>query len=324
MKAITQQQAGGPETLIYADVAIPAIGPDDVLVRVKAIGVNRADVIQREGKYPVPPGASPILGLEIAGIIEKLGENVTHLQPGQRVFGLVNGGAYAEYCAMDAKMAMPIPENLNFVEAAAIAEAFLTAQEALFTLGELQPKETVLIHAGASGVGSAAIQLAKLTNATVITTAGDDEKLQNLTKLGADIAINYKSEDFFDVLQSQNLGVDVILDFVGRNYLPKNLQILNKKGRLVQIAFLSGPKAEIDLSRILYHRLQIKGLLMRAQSAAEKHAYTERFITRWLPYFASKKLVPIIDSTFPFKEVALAHERMEANLNYGKIILTLE
>lgn len=323
MQAITLKNFGGPEVLSISNLPQPIPGPEQVLVHVKACGLNRADLLQRRGKYPPPAGASDILGLEIAGQVVAMGANVSGFGSGEKVFGLVAGGAYAEYCLIDQGSLMPMPENLSYTDAAAIPEAFLTAQEAMFSLGQLQKHESILIHAGASGVGSAAIQLAKQMQATVYTTVSSQEKLQKIKNLGADAVINYKQEDFAAEIMrlSDNRGVDVIIDFIGASYFAQHIKILKPCGRLVLVGLMGGAKTEINLDQIHMKRLQIKGLVMRTRSLADKRLLTQHFQKHWLPLFTNDKLKPVIDSIYPFSEVQAAHERMENNLNVGKIIL---
>ncbi len=318
MRAITQHSLGDPDVLILVELPTPTPEADQLLVRVKATALNRADLLQRRGKYPPPPGESTVLGLEIAGDVVAVGDNVTRYQINDRVMGLVGGGSYAEYCVINQDVAMPIPASLSYEEAAAIPEAFLTASEALFSLGNLQPAETVLIHAGASGVGSAAIQLAKAIGATVYTTVGSLEKKTLALKLGAEKAILYKEENFPEQIPE---GVDVIIDFVGASILMQHLRLLKINGRLICVGLMGGKNTEIDLTPIQKNRLQIKGLSMRTRPLSEKQQISQHFIQKWLPLFSNGILQPIIDRVFPFDHVQQAHERMEKNENRGKIIL---
>ena len=326
MKAVNIDTFGGPEVLVLREYPEPIPNDEQLLIKVKACALNRADTLQRKGHYPPPPGESNILGLEIAGEVVAVGAKVTEFKKGARVFGLVGSGAYAQYCCLDAQMAMPIPDGLADVQAAAIAEVFLTANEALFTLGNLNKGESVLIHAGASGVGTAAIQLARLCGAHVYVTAGSREKVDLALGLGASAGINYHEQAFAPWIDklTTGIGVDVVLDFIGADYLEDNLKVLKTKGRLVHIALLGGDQANISLRTVLFKRLQLKGLVMRAQSLAEKRAFTQRFKDRWLSCFTDAQLKPIIDSTYPLSEVVQAHQRMEANLNAGKIVLVVE
>lgn len=319
MQAITFAHFGDPEVLTLSDeMPEPLPNPQQLLVRVKATGVNRADILQRRGKYAIPPGESDILGLEIAGEVVAVGHDISDFKIGERVFGLVGSGGYAQYCVIDHKVAMRIPDTLSFAEAAAIPENFLTAYEALVTLGQCHPEETVLIHAAGSGVGTAAIQLAKQLGATIHATASQ-EKLPKLLDLGAHHVINYKTPDF----NIPNASVDIIIDFLGGNYFEKNIQALKPGGRLICVGLMNGSHAEIHLDQILSRRLQIKGLIMRTRSLHDKRIMTQRFQERFLPQLEKRHITPIIDSVFPLKEVQAAHARMEANLNFGKIILEI-
>jgi putative PIG3 family NAD(P)H quinone oxidoreductase len=326
MHAITLKSFGDPSVLTLSQIPQPLPGPDDLLIKVAASALNRADLLQRRGHYPPPPGASEILGMEIAGEIVGMGENVTGFGTGEKVFGLVSGGGYSEYCLLNQDMAMQIPPHLNYIEAAAIPEAFMTAQEAVFTLGQLQPGETILIHAGGSGVGSAAIQMAKQIHATIYTTTGSPEKLAKIKNFGATEIFNYHHQDFAaEILRaSEQRGVNVIVDFIGAKYFPHHLAILQPGGRLIQVGLMGGKKAEIDLGLMLDKWLQIKGLRMRTRPLKEKQAITERFKNIWLPLFSTGKLTPVIDSIFPFADVKQAHEHMENNTNVGKIILSFD
>lgn len=320
MRAITLKHFGDPDVLVVSERPIPTPEANQLLVRVKASALNRADLLQRRGKYPPPPGESDILGLEIAGEVAALGADVTNFNVGDRVCGLVGGGAYAEYCLIDHKVAMPIPTHLSFTEAAAIPEAFLTANEAIFTLGNLQQNDSILIHAGGSGVGSAGIQLAHQVNARVFTTIGSPEKMEKVKRLHPEKIINYKQQDFAIEIPE---GVHVIIDFIGASYLSQNLHTLKPNGRLVCVGLMGGSKTEIDLSRVQTLMLQIKGLRMRTRSLAEKREITQRFQERWLPLFQDGKLTPVIDSVFEFENVKAAHQHMESNANVGKIVLTI-
>ena len=323
MKAIILKKFGGPEVLEVSEIPQPEPGPEQILVRVKACALNRADLLQRRGKYAPPAGESDILGLEIAGNIALLGANVKNFKIGERIFGLVASGAYAEYCLLDQGMAMRIPEKFSYQEAASIPEAFLTAQEAVFTLGQLQPKESILIHAGGSGVGSAAIQLARQVDAKIFTTTSDETKFAKISAFGADEILNYKKQDFAaEIFRLTNdEGVDVIIDFVGAVYLAQHLRLLQTAGRMTLVGAMGGNKSEIDIDPIRVKRLQIKGLMMRFRPLAEKRLITQHFQEKWLPLFNNGKLVPVIDTVFDYQEVQAAHEHMENNRNVGKIIL---
>jgi putative PIG3 family NAD(P)H quinone oxidoreductase len=325
MRTVIQESFGDPDVLTLGERVIPEPGPGQVLVRVRACGLNRADLLQRRGGYPPPSGETDVLGLEVAGDIEKLGSDVSHWQEGQAVFALVSGGAYAEYCLVDAGMLMPKPEHMSYEQAAAIPEAFLTASEALFNLGQLPGRGSVLIHAGASGVGSAAVQLAKCKSAQVFFTAGRDHKIKLVESLAGGIGINYHKQCFRDVIasQTQGQGVDVIVDFIGASYFNDNINALKTAGRLVHVAFLGGSRCELDLRQFIFRGLQLKGLVMRSRSMEEKRLMTKTFVEDWLPLFERGELKPVIDVTYAIDDVVSAHRYMEANKNAGKIILKL-
>ena len=320
MKAILFDQPGDPDVLYLGDAPDPQPAEGELLVRVRATAVNRADTLQRRGNYPPPEGASPILGLELAGEVT---ESVGDWQSGDRVMAVVTGGGYAELAAVPAGMAVRIPERFSFEEAAAIPEAFLTAFLNLFTLGKLQSGETVLIHAGASGVGSAAIQLARAAGARVLTTAGSDDKLMRCRELGAETTINYKRESFRErVLDATGgQGVNLILDFVGAPYWDDNLASLALNGRLALIGFLGGSRAQLDIGPILSKRLHVFGTTLRRTPMPQKIALTEAFSTFALARFESGELQPVIDTILPLQQAAEAHRLMESNSTTGKIVL---
>ena len=324
MKAIIRTGDGGPEVLQLAEVPSPTPTATQILVDVHATALNRADTIQRRGGYPPPPGESDIIGLEIAGTVSAIGDAVeSGISEGDRVFGLVGGGGYAEQAVIDYRMAMPIPDGWSFEQAAAVPEVFFTANENIFTLGKLSAGETILIHAGGSGVGSAGVQISRHAGATVFVTAGTPEKIDGCKALGAAEGINYKTTDFVTEIQhlTDGQGVDVVLDFIGAPYFERNLSILKTKGRLLQVGLIGGSSTEINLNTVMRNRLQIIGSVMRPQSIEEKIAITERFIDRWLPELERGVLQPIIDTVFPLAQAAQAHEYMEANRNFGKILL---
>ena len=326
MKAVTQEGAGGPEVLRISEVPLPEPGPEQVLVRVRASALNRADTLQRKGSYPPPKGDSEILGLELAGDVESWGAGVEGFSKGQRVFGLVGGGGYAQYALIDHQMAMPIPDEWSYSEAAAVPEVFFTANETVFVLGGLQAGESVLIHAGGSGVGTAAIQMAHHIGARVFFTAGSGEKIERALALGADAGINYKTHDFAEEIMrlTDGVGVDVVEDFLGASYLSRNISILRTGGRLVLVALMGGARTEIDLARVLRNRLQIFGSVMRSRSLEDKRAITDRFRERWLAPMLEGKINAVVDSVFPLEDVVAAHQAMEANQNFGKIILSVD
>ncbi|MDP1419718.1 NAD(P)H-quinone oxidoreductase [Peribacillus simplex] len=322
MKAVVVKEPGGAEQLLFKGFLKPMPGKGEILIKVKASAINRTDIVSREGKSGYM--ANPILGIEVSGEVVDTGEGA-NIQLGTRVMGLVNGGGYAQYALMPADRAMKIPDNLSFEEAAAIPEVFLTAYQTLFWLGELTDQDTVLIHAGGSGVGTAAIQLAKkLTKAKIITTAGSKEKLDTCHSLGADICINYKEQSFDEeVLKAtNNQGVDVILDFIGASYWEKNLKSIKTDGRWVLIGILGGTVVEkVNLMELLLKRVQLKGTLLTPRSDEYKKELTEEFVKRAMPLFLQNEIKAIVDHVFAFEEVQKAHEHMEANKNLGKIIL---
>ena len=326
MEAIIRTGDGGPEVLQLSEVPAPIPTATQLLVDVHATALNRADLIQRRGGYPPPSGDSEILGLEIAGTVAAVGHAVKGVSEGDRIFGLVGGGGYAAQAVIDYRMAMPIPDGWSFEEAAAVPEVFFTANENIFTLGELAAGETILIHAGGSGVGTAGIQISHRAGANVFVTAGTSEKIHKCKTLGAIKGINYKTTDFVAEIEhlTDGEGVDVVLDFIGAPYLERNLSILKTKGRLLQVGLIGGANAEIDLGTLMRNRLKIIGSVMRPQSIDEKIAITQRFVDRWLPELKRGVLKPVIDSVFSLAEVRQAHTYMEANRNFGKIILKVK
>ncbi len=326
MQAITYDTPGDPDVLHLSDMPDPVPGPEQLLVRVRATALNRADTMQRRGNYPPPPGESDILGLELSGEVEAVGATAHGFAPGDRVFGLVGGGGYAEKALIDYRMAMPIPSEWDFVKAAAVPEVFLTANETLFTLGGLQGGETVLIHAGASGVGTAGIQMAREAGARIFVTAGSEEKIARTVELGAEAGINYKQEDFAERIQAltNEAGVELVQDFIGAAYWQRNLRCLKVGGRLVLVGLMGGTEVEVDLGIVMRQRLQIIGSVMRSQPLDNKIAITQRFRDRWLPLLENGAMQPIIDTTFPLADAAAAHQYMEENRNTGKIILVVD
>lgn len=320
MKAITYHEPGDP--LLLVDAPDPQPGEGELLVRVRAAGVNRADLLQRRGGYAPPPGASPILGLEIASeVVQPLGD----FKAGDRVMAVITGGGYAELATVPLGVAMRIPDTLSFEEAAAIPEAFLTAHLNLFTLGRLHGHESVLVHAGGSGVGTAAIQLAKANGAFVFTTAGSDDKLARCRELGADVGINYKEESFLERVQSvtDGRGVDIILDFVGAPYWNDNLAALAVGGRLMLIGFLGSAAGEMSLGAVMGKSLTISGTTLRRTPLPQKIALTEAFVNTGIPLIESGRIAPVVDRIFSLAEANEAHRYMQNNSNFGKIVLTM-
>lgn len=326
MKAIIVDKPGGPDVLQLVDIPAPIPGDGELLVRVQAGAVNRTDILARKGATSDFKKETTRLGVEIAGIVEQVGKQVTTWKPGDKVMGLVSGG-YAAYAVIPANRAMPVPETLGFVEAAAIPEVFLTAYQTLFWIGRLKEKETVLIHAGASGVGTAAIQLAKkVAKATVIVTAGSAEKLEVCKELGADYAINYKEASFEEEVAklTDGRGVNLILDFIGAAYWKKNIQSASVDGRIVLIGILGGRETEpIDLMMLMGKRLQVTGTLLTPRSDEYKAELSQEFAREILPLFTAGEIKPIIDTVYPLEEMAAAHRRMEENQNIGKLVFRI-
>ncbi len=312
-----------PDSLQLAEVPDPAPGDEELLLRVHASALNRADILQRLGGYPPVPGASEILGLELAGEVIQVGGRVDGFQVGDRVYGLSGGGGYAELATLHQSLAMHVPDGLTWHEAASIPEVFFTANTAIRTLGRAQPGERVLIHAGGSGVGIAAIQIAALIGAEVWITAGSDEKCARARELGADVAINYHDQSFREVVEERTGrgGVHVILDVIGRDYLDANLHSLAHQGRLVLVGLMGGATADANLGLVLRKRLQISGTVMRSTPLIERAAITRDYQQHLEPAMVNGELKPIIDSVFPLRDAAGAHAYMEQNRNFGKIVL---
>ncbi len=328
MKAVWIEGAGGAERLTFREMDDPEPSAGELLIRVKAAGINRADIMQREGNYPPPAGASPILGLEIAGTVERTAGGTnddTDLSQGDGVCALLPGGGYAELATADAGHVFPIPDGLDFAQAAAVPEAFLTAFQALHFIGELRKEERVLIHAGASGVGTAAIQLARVAGASVYATAGTDEKCGACRELGAVHAINYRSDSFAERVLSvtDGEGVDLIVDFVGASYFNDNLSLLRRDGRLVLLSLLSGSKLEqTDIAPLLVKRIRIEGSTLRSRTADYKRDLVRAFVSHSFSDFERNELHPVVDTIFDWSDVADAHRYMEADRNIGKLVLT--
>ncbi|GAB4440547.1 MAG: NAD(P)H-quinone oxidoreductase [Anaerolineae bacterium] len=323
MKAIVIQTEQENRPLAWQDAPMPAYSADEVLVDVYATALNRADLAQRAGNYPPPPGASPILGLEVAGRITALGANVTGWQVGDRVCALITGGGYAEQVNIPAAMLMPVPDNWSFEQGAAVPEVFYTAYVNIFMEAQFQKGETVLIHGGASGVGTAAIQLVREAGGRAIVTAGSDEKIASCRQLGAELAVNYKEEDFAErvLAHTNGQGVDIILDNVGAAYLEQNVRLLKLKGRLVFIGTMSGSRAEVNIGALMGRRLRLIGSVLRPRSLAEKVEIKEKFMAHFWPLLLNGTIQSIIDSVYPIEQANEAHQRMAENKNIGKIIL---
>ncbi len=325
MTAIAIREPGGPDVLVPQVQPLPRPGPGEILVKVAAAGVNRPDVMQRRGLYPPPKGATEIPGLEIAGEVVALGPAATRWKIGDKVMALVVGGGYAEYCVAHESHALPVPPALTLIEAAAIPETFFTVWYNVFERGRLAAGETLLVHGGTSGIGTTAIQLAKALGARVVTTAGSAEKCQACRKLGADLAINYKTEDFVALTKqaTDGRGADVVLDIIGGDYINRNYEAAAVEGRIVQIAFQGSSRANVDFLRIMLKRLTHTGSTLRARSVADKAAIARAVEEKVLPLLAAGRVKPVIDSTFPLAQAGAAHARMEASNHIGKIVLTL-
>jgi putative PIG3 family NAD(P)H quinone oxidoreductase len=323
VKAVIVSEPGGPEKLQLVERPDPEPGAGEIAIEIHAAALNRADLLQRRGLYPPPPGVTDIFGMECAGVVSALGPGSSTLRVGDRVMVLLGGGGYAERVVVPEALAMPVPDALSFEQAAAVPEAFLTAREVLFAAGKLTATESVLIHAAAGGVGSAAVQLAHATGARVFATAGGSAKCAFVRSLGADVVIDYKSQDFAAVVHSETegRGVNVILDFVGAAYADKHAASLATLGRHVLIGVMGGAQASINLGRMLQKRQSMIGVVMRSRSQGEKIELTRAFVRTTLPRLSDGRLKPLVDSVFALSDVAQAHERMEANENLGKIVL---
>jgi putative PIG3 family NAD(P)H quinone oxidoreductase len=327
MRVVDHGQGGAPEIMkIISDAPLPVIKPHEVLIEVHATGINRPDVFQRSGSYPPPLGASPYLGLEVAGVVVALGSEVTQWQIGDQVCALTPGGAYAEYCATPAAHCLRIPKGLSMVQAAAIPETYFTVWSNLFDMGHLQSGETLLVHGGSSGIGVTAIQFAKAFGAKVITTVGSNKKAQRCLELGADVTIEYKDQDYEEVILklTNKVGVNVILDIVGGPYIQKNINCLAIDGRLLQVAFLKGSRAELDVNAIMRKRLTYTGATMRPRSDAQKAAIAQQLEKHIWPLLDAGKCLPVIDTVFPLTEVVAAHQLMESSVHIGKIVLEVK
>ncbi len=321
MTAIAITTPGGPEVLKPVKLPVPVPGPGQVLVKVKAAGVNRPDVLQRQGGYPPPPGAPETPGLEIAGEVVGLGGGVKRYEAGDHVCALVPGGGYAEYCLAADDNALPVPPGFSMEEAAGIPETFFTVWTNVFERGRLQPGETLLVHGGSSGIGTTAIMLAKALGSAVVATAGSEEKCKACRRLGADLAINYRTQDFVEVMKAAELAADVILDMVGGDYVARNFKAAAMHARIVNIAFQKGSKIEIDLLPIMLKRLTLTGSTLRPRSVAEKAEIARALEVNVWPLCAAGQCRPIIYRTFPLAEAAKAHALMESGEHIGKIIL---
>ena len=324
--AIVITSFGGPENLALQNVPVPVPKAGEILIRVRAAGLNRADAVQRVGLYPPPPGASDILGLECAGEVAALGDGVTGFKVGDRVCALLAGGGYATYCAVPAVQALPLPKGYSFEQGAAIMETFCTVWTNVFERGRLQAGERLLVHGGSSGIGTAAIALAAARGAEVYATAGTAEKCAACVELGARRAINYKEEDFVEVIKAEtdNEGIDVVLDMVGGDYIGRDLSLLRLEGRHVSIAFLGGPKTEISIVPIMMKRLTVTGSTLRTRTPEQKGIVVRGVHENVWPLFESGRIAPVIDSVMPLEQAGEAHRRIESSAHIGKIILAVD
>ena len=325
MSVVAIREPGGPDVLGIASRAVPEPGQGEVLVRVSHAGVNRPDCLQRAGSYPPPKGASDLPGLEIAGEIVALGDGVDSSELGKKVCALVNGGGYAEYCIARPEHCLPIPKGLSMAEAAAFPETLFTVRHNVFQRGFARDGETILIHGGTSGIGTMATMLAKLFGLRVITTSGSDEKCAASREVGADLAINYKTQDFVEEVKSftQGTGVELVLDVVAGSYTQRNLDALGEDGRLVVIAVLGGPKSEINVAKMMVRRQSITGSTLRPRSNVFKGMLADELFREVWPLVEDGDLRPVMDKTYPLSEAAEAHRRMEAGEHVGKIVLAV-
>lgn len=325
MQVVDAATAGGPETLAWAERPLPTVGDDDVLIKVAAAGVNRADILQRRGYYPSPPGAPGNPGLEVAGTVAALGRNVGEFKLGDAVCALLQGGGYSEYCSVHSGQVLPVPGNLTLTQAAALPEACFTVWSNVFEFGRLQPGERLLVHGGSSGIGTTAIQLAALLGSTVYATAGSDDKCRFCEQLGAARAINYKAQDFVaEVAEvTGKAGVNVVLDMVGGSYLERNVKVLATEGRLVIIAAQAGREGQLDILRVMQQRLVVTGSTLRTRSVEFKRQIKVKLMRHVWPLLAQGSLRPIVDTVFSLNDAAQAHRYMESSAHKGKIVLAL-
>jgi putative PIG3 family NAD(P)H quinone oxidoreductase len=325
MTVVAISKPGGPEVLLPETRAVPKPGTGEILIKVHAAGVNRPDVAQRSGAYPPPPGASDLPGLEVAGDVVAVGDGITRHKLGDKVMSLVAGGGYAQYCIAQDAQAMAVPPSLSMTEAGAIPETLMTVWHNVFERGALQPGETLLIHGGSSGIGTMAIQLAKALGSKVIVTVGSQDKADACLKLGADAAINYKTQDFVTETRkaTNDTGANVILDMVGGDYIERNYDAAAMDGRVVQIAFLGGPKSNVNFVKLMVKRLSHTGSTLRPRSNADKAAMVAAIEARVMPLLREGRIKPLMDSTFPLEKAADAHRRMETSEHIGKIVLTV-
>ena len=325
MQIVDVTAPGGPDALVWAERPLPSVGDDDVLIKVAAAGVNRADILQRRGYYPSPPGAPSNPGLEVAGTVAALGRNVSEFKLGDPVCALLQGGGYSEYSCVHSGQVLPVPGTLTLTEAAALPEAYFTVWSNVFEFGRLLPGESLLVHGGASGIGTSAIQLAVALGSTVYATAGSDGKCRFCEQLGAARAINYKSQDFVAEIAdvTAKAGVNVVLDMVGGSYLDRNVKVLATQGRLVIIATQAGREGQLDISRVMQQRLIVTGSTLRARSVEFKYRIKQNLMRHVWPLLAHGSIRPIVDRVFALGDVAQAHSYMESGAHKGKIVLAL-
>ena len=325
MTSIEISRPGDPDVLVPVERPTPAPGPDEVLIRVAAAGVNRPDVMQRRGKYPPPPGASDIPGLEVAGTVMTLGAGVQDWRVGDAVCALVSGGGYAEHCVAPAPQCLPVPKGLDLISAAALPETIFTVWTNVFERGRLRSGESILIHGGSSGIGTTAIQLARARGARVLATAGSTDKCRACERLGAERCINYRETDFMIAVRelTNGRGVDVVLDMVGGDYFTRNIDVLAMEGRLVEIATMHGAKGELNIQTIMQRRLTITGSTLRARSVAQKGEIAAALYEHVWPLLESGAVKPIVHATFPLREAAAAHRMMESGAHVGKLVLVV-
>jgi NADPH2:quinone reductase len=325
MRAVIAPTPGGPDALTIVERPVPTPAADEILVAVRAAGLNRADALQRQGKYPVPPGASDILGMEVAGEVAAAGRAVTRFKPGDRVMALVSAGGYAEFCQVAESIALPLPAPLSFAEGAAIPEAVFTVWANIFGLGRLKSGDAVLIHGGSSGIGVIAIQMAKAFGATVIVTAGSGDRCARCRALGADVAIDHRADDFVAATKAATggRGADVILDIIGGDYVARNFAAAAEEARIVQLATQGGARAEIELRPLMAKRLTYTGGFLRSRPLAFKVGLADAIRERVMPLIAAGTIRPVIDASFPLDRVADAHRRLESAEHFGKVVLAI-
>ncbi|EHL29212.1 NAD(P)H-quinone oxidoreductase [Legionella drancourtii] len=322
MRYVHIKNPGSHSRLVIENTPMPTYKDCQILVQVKASALNRADLMQRYGKYPPPSGESDIPGLELAGDVIAVGSKVTQFKPGDKIYGLVGSGAFAEYCAVDASLAHHIPQDWNYALAAALPESLVTVHATIFVIGELKSGQTLLIHGAGSGISSLGIQMAKQIGATVITTVGSDSKIEKARKLGADQVINYQKQDFEDLIVENS--VDLVLDFIGGDYFNRHLHLLKLRGKLIQISCLNGSTVECNLAILMRKRLQITGFVLRTQSIEEKAALWKLAHQTWFGLLTQKQIRPIIDSEFKLEQIEEAQEHMQSSVHFGKIIIHVD